>query len=62
VRCLNASTDVHHLISPRVDPSLFMSPLNVCALCKDCHPAGVAGTPDWCEGKDYVATSFEITL
>lgn len=57
-QCGNAATIVHHLISPRERPDLMFDPKNVAALCAGCHPGGVAGTPTWKEGKDYVATVF----
>lgn len=59
-QCPDAANVVHHLISPRGRPDLMFDPNNVAALCAGCHPGGVAGTPDWRTGRDYVATIFEL--
>jgi 5-methylcytosine-specific restriction enzyme A len=53
--CRNAATLVHHLISPRVRPDLFLAPENVVALCAQCHPPS-EGTPDWVAGVDFSAS------
>jgi hypothetical protein len=60
VRCQKPSTDLHHLISPRVDISLFLVPTNVAMVCAHHHPAGTIGTPHWREGVDYVPTVATI--
>ncbi|HXZ14067.1 MAG TPA: hypothetical protein VEG64_16900 [Candidatus Sulfotelmatobacter sp.] len=54
-QCHNASTLVHHLVSPKERPDLFLVPSNLVCLCENCHPP-TEGTPDWVAGKDYVAT------
>jgi hypothetical protein len=59
VQCRNRSKLVHHLVSPRVLPALFVDPTNVVALCENCHPTS-EGTPLWRVGIDYVATKFRI--
>src|SRR5579864_3161814 len=35
--CRNPAHVVHHLISPRVRPDLFIDPANVVCLCDHCH-------------------------
>jgi hypothetical protein len=64
-QCWHGAALVHHRISPRERPDLFLSPFDengfsqLIALCRDCHPNS-EGTPDWVEGKDYVRTEFAI--
>jgi hypothetical protein len=55
-QCHNPAKVVHHIISPRTDPTLFLQPRNVACLCDSCHPSGSAGTPDWEAGREYVET------
>lgn len=50
---------VHHLLSPRERPDLFVDPNNVVCLCEHCHPPD-EGTPWWVEGRDYVKNSFRL--
>jgi 5-methylcytosine-specific restriction protein A len=59
-QCGNAANIVHHLRSPRDYPQGMFDPKNVAALCAGCHPGGVAGTPDWVEGRHFVRTVFEM--
>ena len=59
-QCCAAANIVHHLRSPRDYPQGMFDPKNVAALCAGCHPGGVAGTPTWRVGRDYVATIFEM--
>ena len=55
-QCTYPATTVHHLISPRQRPDLFLDAKNVVCLCPNCHPGGKEGTPLWQPGKDYVAS------
>jgi hypothetical protein len=55
-QCRNGASIVHHLISPRARPDLFLDVHNVVALCAACHPGGECGTPDWVSGRDYVSS------
>ena len=55
-QCRNGATTVHHLLSPRQRPDLFLEPKNVVCLCAHCHPGGTEGTPEWVSGVDYVPT------
>lgn len=57
-QCRYAAMLLHHLVSPRVNPALFLVPSNVIALCDRCHPPD-EGTPDWIEGRDYVPSVIE---
>jgi 5-methylcytosine-specific restriction endonuclease McrA len=36
-RCKNPATEVHHIVSPRVDIQRFHDPSNLVALCHSCH-------------------------
>lgn len=54
--CRNPAHVVHHLISPRVRPDLFIDPPNTVCLCDHCHPGGTEGTPWWRPGVDYTPT------
>jgi len=54
-RCNQPTTDLHHLISPRVRRDLMYSPQNVVGLCKGHHPT-TEGTPHWKPLVDYVLT------
>jgi hypothetical protein len=56
VQCICGASIVHHLISPRARPDLFLDVRNVVALCERHHPGGEAGTPEWKEGRDFVAS------
>jgi hypothetical protein len=56
--CRNGATLVHHLISPRQRPDLFVDPHNVVALCANCHPTS-EGTPQWVAGRDYSVSVIE---
>jgi hypothetical protein len=58
MQCRFPSTILHHLISPRVKPELFLDPHNVVALCEHCHPPD-EGTPDWIAGRDFVVSIIE---
>jgi hypothetical protein len=58
-QCHEPARIVHHLMSPRVRPDLFVDPKNVACLCAGCHPPD-EGTPWWTEGKEYVATQFRL--
>ena len=58
-QCRNVSTLVHHLISPRVRPELFVDAANCVALCAHCHPPD-EGTPHWRPGVDFVPTQFRL--
>jgi hypothetical protein len=60
VRCLHPATELHHLVSPRVDVTLFLVVSNVVMLCARHHPGGQAGTPHWREGVDYTPTVSTI--
>lgn len=60
VQCTDISTVIHHLVSPRVNPDLFLSPGNCVCLCSTHHPGGEAGTPDWKVGRDFVPTVFRL--
>lgn len=53
-QCHNASTLVHHRVSPRQDPKLFFEPTNLVALCDACHTDS-EGDP---KGVKYVATNL----
>ena len=55
--CRNPSTLVHHLISPRTDPTRFLRLENVLALCAECHPP-TEGSPNWREGSDYIPSKY----
>lgn len=55
-QCREPAMVVHHLLSPRQRPDLFLEPHNVLALCANCHPGGEEGTPLWKPGVDYVAS------
>jgi hypothetical protein len=55
-RCKNPATVVHHLVSPKDAPSLFLVVANVVPVCSGCHPAGECGTPEWKPNADYVPT------
>ena len=61
-QCREAATVVHHLISPRQRPDLFLDPTNVLALCEHCHPGGEEGTPLWREGVDYVKSIISAPI
>lgn len=54
-QCHAPAALVHHIISPRQRPDLFLVPSNLICSCEQCHP-DTEGTPDWVVGKDYVAT------
>jgi hypothetical protein len=56
-QCHNRATLVHHLVSPRVDPTLFLVASNLVCLCNSCHPPD-DGTPWWKVGVDYVETKL----
>jgi 5-methylcytosine-specific restriction protein A len=58
-QCHNPATLVHHLLSPRTRPDLFVAVSNVVALCQHCHPD--TDTPEWKAGRDFVATRFDLT-
>lgn len=58
-QCNSPARLVHHLLSPRVRPDLFVEPSNVVCLCEHCHPSD-EGTPGWVEGRDYVKNSFRL--
>jgi hypothetical protein len=61
VQCTNPARLVHHLISPRVKPDLFIVASNCVCLCgSGCHP-NTEGTPDWIAGKDFVRTNFDLS-
>jgi 5-methylcytosine-specific restriction enzyme A len=59
VQCRDAATVVHHLLSPRQRPDLFLEPTNVLCLCAGCHPGGEEGTPLWRVDIDYVPSVIE---
>lgn len=61
VQCRNGATLVHHLLSPRQRPDLFVVPDNLVALCVNCHPSD-EGTPHWREGVDFVPTKFVVLV
>jgi len=54
-QCTRLAEINHHLISPRVDMRQMYNPRNIVGVCRQCHPTE-EGTPDWIEGRDYVAT------
>ena len=54
-QCRNRSVLVHHLLSPRQHPELFVVAANCVALCEHCHPTS-EGTPNWRPGVEYVPT------
>jgi 5-methylcytosine-specific restriction enzyme A len=60
-RCHNLAKVLHHLISPRTRPDLFLSPSNVAAVCVEHHPVNT-DTPDWVAGIDFVPTQYEVTI
>lgn len=60
-QCHNLSTTVHHLISPRTRPDLFLVASNNVAVCTPHHPINT-DTPEWVEGVDFVKTKYEITI
>jgi hypothetical protein len=62
LQCWKPSEVAHHLVSPYERPELFYVPTNLICLCADCHPGGVAGTPDWQAGVDYEPSQFEISI
>jgi hypothetical protein len=45
-RCLQPATVVHHMLSPRDRPDLFISEENCRAVCAPHHPTGQGATPD----------------
>lgn len=57
VQCRWRATLLHHLISPRQRPDLFLEPANTVCLCANCHP-DTPGTPDWVEGVDYAPSDI----
>lgn len=57
-QCTNPAWLVHHLISPRENPSLFLDFQNLVSLCEHCHPTS-EGTPEWRPGFDYVESVIE---
>ncbi len=57
VQCHNPATLVHHLVSPRTRPDLFVTAANCVALCVHCHPTD-EGTPNWRPGVEYVPTEI----
>ena len=59
VRCQNLAAISHHLISPKENRELFLSPSNVIRLCRDHHPDS-PGTPHWKVGVDYVPTIYKL--
>lgn len=61
-QCREAARVIHHLISPRHRPDLFLEPTNVLALCFNCHPGGEEGTPLWREGLDYVKSIISAPI
>jgi hypothetical protein len=77
IRCRHFSYLVHHRLSPRQRPDLFLSVYDengvsqLIALCADCHPNS-EGTPDWKEGVEgpvppgggefFIRTEFSITI
>jgi hypothetical protein len=54
-QCRTQSQEVHHILSPRVDPANMWKGTNVVCLCRSHHPKN-EGTPDWKPGVDYVPT------
>jgi hypothetical protein len=54
-QCRHQTEIIHHLISPRQDPSKMYTFSNCVGVCRQCHPPD-EGTPDWIAGKDFVAT------
>jgi hypothetical protein len=59
VQCREWASIVHHLVSPRKRPDLFVEPSNVACLCANCHPPD-EGTEWWRVGKEYVQTEFRL--
>jgi hypothetical protein len=59
VQCTEPATLVHHLVSPRVRPDLFVVVSNVVALCAACHPTS-EGTTWWREGVEFVRTEWKL--
>lgn len=64
--CLAVGKILHHLISPRQRPDLFINAENCVVLCEHCHPPD-EGTPWWKPGVDYVCVAsakdyFSLTL
>lgn len=57
VQCPRFATLLHHLLSPRERPDLFVDPMNVVCLCAGCHPTS-EGTPLWRVGVEFVKTVF----
>ena len=60
-QCTNPAWLVHHLISPRQRPDLFLDFKNLVSLCEHCHPTS-EGTPEWLPGFDYVASVIELPM
>ena len=60
-RCSNVAHLVHHILSPRTRPDLFIDPNNCVCLCGSaCHP-NTEGTPEWVAGRDFVRTEFDLS-
>jgi 5-methylcytosine-specific restriction protein A len=59
--CNHPAIIVHHLISPRVAPQLFLVASNCAALCRKHHPND-DGTPWWVAGVDFVKTAIEVHI
>lgn len=54
-RCDRPSQVLHHLRDPQTARELY-DPRNGVMLCREHHPGGRAGTPEWREGVDYAPT------
>jgi hypothetical protein len=54
--CFAKGKILHHLLSPRIRPELFVDPANIVVLCEHHHPSD-EGTPWWRPGVDYVLVS-----
>lgn len=60
VQCTNPSYLVHHCLSPRIRPDLFVEARNCVCLCgSGCHP-NTESTPNWKAGVDFCETAFSL--
>jgi hypothetical protein len=57
-RCLRFADTVHHLLSPRNRPDLFLDATNVKAVCTAHHHHGDGAQPD----EEYVASETKLSL
>ncbi len=60
IQCRYPSQLVHHLLSPRKHPSLFMSPANCVCICKFHHPDSEGENPS--KVNRYVPTNWDTEV